>query len=516
MPDPLTTLVGRDWEATEVGACLARPDVRLVTLTGPGGVGKTRLALRVATECEGLFEEGVCFVGLAQTTDPDHVLLAVARTLEIRCLGGERLVDLLASALDGRRLLLVLDNLEQVRGAAPRLVELLVACSGLKILATSREVLHVSGEHRYPVPPLSLGVPRPAPPSPGTGYADPVPTLTGSDAVGLFVDRARAVRPDFALDDHNVVLVAAICRRVDCLPLGIELAAARLRHLSLSSLLDLLDRRLPVLTGGPRDSPVRLRTMHDAIAWSCDLLTPQERAAFSRLSVFAGGFDLRAAETILRDDADPASPDPSPVGATRRNEGPAVIDIVSSLVDKSLLRIVDANDGRTRYGMLETVREFGLTRLAEEEAERDIRLRHLAWCQALAAPDAAPDDAGATRWLGRLDDDHPNITAALEWAIDDGNAPPIGPFVLALAPYWEARGHFVEGIRWLEMAVERDGGAPAADRLAMMSGAGTLAWLQGDFDRATHWHGQALILARAVGDRVAEAFAQNNLGVQAV
>ncbi|CAA9585886.1 MAG: hypothetical protein AVDCRST_MAG87-3948 [uncultured Thermomicrobiales bacterium] len=515
LPTPLTSLVGREREAFEIIQCLRRDDVRLLNLTGPGGVGKTRLAIRVAKQVESQFADGVYFIDLAHCNEPDHAVSAIVQGLDVREVGGERPIDTLITAATGQRMLIVLDNLEQVRDAGLLLVDLLVTCPDLKVLSTSREVLRASGEQVYPVPPLSMLPSRRALLSSETGYLDPTPALRATDAIQLFVDRARSVRPGFALDDHDVVLAAAICRQVDCLPLGIELAAARLRHLSLSSLLDLLERRLPILTGGPHDSPVRLRTMRAAIAWSVDLLTQEERRGFSQLSVFAGGFSLDAAEAVLADDPGPVTDGRVTRRDPIRRSPQSAIDVISSLVDKNLLHIENTSAGPTRYGMLATVREFGLDCLAESGEERGTRLRHLTWCRSLAERGAQSSGAAWSQWLAALDAERLNLEATLTCASDDPDAPAITSLVIALLPYWEARAHVTDATRWLETAIRRDTGACPADRLTMVSGAGTFAWLHGDFERAARWHGQALDLARLIGDRAAEATAHNNLGTQA-
>ncbi|MBA2753996.1 MAG: tetratricopeptide repeat protein [Chloroflexia bacterium] len=518
LPVPPTTLVGREREVTEISALLTTDDVRLVTLVGPGGVGKTRLALRVAGGLVDAFREGVVFIGLAHLRDADLVVPTIARALDIRESGGEPLDELLIARLAGRRVLMVLDNLEQVIGVAPCLALLLARCPQTKILATSRETLHLSSEQRYPVPSMSLVSPdtTPADTNPGARFASGA--VAGSEAVSLFVQRARAVLPGFALDEASADMVAEICRRVDCLPLGIELAAARLRHLSLASLLHHLDGRLPVLRGGPLDVPDRHRTMHDAIAWSYNLLSPGERAVFRRLAAFSGGFTLGAAAAVALLDAhlrDAAVTGTDPL-APEVISGEPVLDRIASLLDKSLIQI-DAAEESTRYGMLETVRAFGLAEL-DAVGEGDLTRRRLtAWCLALAERSGDGDSGpGQRHWLDRIDRDYANVRAALEWSAEQRDATTLLRLAIALCPFWEEQCHFAEGRYWLEMAAARSDDRSAAERLAITFGIGTMCWLQGEFDLATDWHGRALSFAREAGDRGAEAFALNNLGVQAL
>jgi predicted ATPase len=313
LPSALTPLVGRAQEVAQVAALLRRADVRLITLAGPGGVGKTRLALRVAEEVADGFPGGVQFVPLASISDPELVLWTVAQTLGVREARDISLVDRLKTVLAEERLLLVLDNVEQVVEAAPLLVELLAACPQVKVLVTSRVRLRVSGEREYLVTPLGLAaVP---------GYAA-IEDVLASDAVRLFVERAQAVKSDFTLTSENGAPLAAICRRVDGLPLAIELAAARIKVLPAAALLARLEQRLPLLTGGGRDLPARQRTMRDAVAWSHDLLSEEERRLFRRLAVFIGEFDLDAAEAVC---------------GVPHDLNLDLFEGVSSLVDKSLL-----------------------------------------------------------------------------------------------------------------------------------------------------------------------------------
>jgi predicted ATPase/DNA-binding CsgD family transcriptional regulator len=510
---PLTSLIGRERADAEVCALLNLDEVRLLTLTGPGGVGKTRLALRIAEETAA-FPDGVVFVDLAQVRDPAQVVPAIARALDAQEATGPLLYEFLHATLVGRRLLLVLDNLEQVLGAAPRLAGLLTDFPSLTILATSRELLHVSGEHDFPVPPLSLGKTCPLTANTALGRQSAA-EIAASDAVRLFVERAQAVRPDFALDGGNVMVVAEICRRVDGLPLGIELAAARMRHLSAESLLCHLDPRLPLLTGGPRDSPARLRTMHDAIAWSHDLLTNDEQELFRQLAVFEGGFTLPAAEAVAsrgrpegtrrsssREEATVSSSTPGcPLGVL---DSSTTLDLVASLVDKNLLRVEGAADGETRYGFLETVREFGLERLAESRDEAMIRDRHARWCRFVAAQTLTFPLRGTIRphVLDRLETEVGNLRAALTWHARQGEAAELLDLATALTQFWSLRGFRVEGSQWLERALAMAEGdeIPPALHAAAFHAAAALSRTQDDLARAVELAEEALARFRALDD----------------
>ncbi len=494
MPASLTGFVGRAREIAEVGALLRRPEVRLVTLTGPGGVGKTRLAMRTAAEVAATFPGGIAFVPLAPVTAPELIASAIFGALGERA-GGERFTpDRLHRLLGERRVLLVLDNMEHLEAGAGPIADLLSACPRLTILATSRAVLRLSGEHEFPVPPLVLPDP--------TAVASADEALR-ADAVHLFVQRALAAQPRFVLTPDNASAVAAICQRLDGLPLAIELAAARVGHLSPVAIAARLDRpgaaRLPLLTGGPRDAPIRHQTMHQAIAWSYDLLNDAERVLFGRLAVFAGGFTIEAAAAVCEADEW------------------ALLDGIGSLIAKSLLRREEGPDGDPRFGMLEMIREFGLGQLTATGEETAVRQRHAEWCLAFAdraGPDVDPREDDA--WLDRLDRDHPNLRLALAWLVDRGDGPGATRLAGALASVWEAHAQYGEGRRWLEAALALDGEAPPPDRLRALSGAGTMAWYQGDFAQAIDRHEQALAVAREIGDRSAEAFALNNLGAQAL
>jgi non-specific serine/threonine protein kinase len=488
---PLTSYVGREREI-EVATRLVRGEgIRLVTLTGPGGVGKTRLAIRVAEEMVGDHPGGVWFVPLAAVQDPSLVVSTVARVLAVPEAVGQSLEASIRAFLVGRRALVIFDNFEHVLDAAPMVADLLGACPHLKALVTSRAVLRVSGEHEVPVPPLSLpsrGVEesRSREEAPVLLDSSTARLLDSSEAVELFVARARATRPDFALTDDNAGVVRAICERLDGLPLAIELAAARIGHLPLLALLTRLEKRLPVLTGGRQDQPRRHRTMRDAVAWSHDLLDHDERCLFERLSVFAGGFTLEAAEAVAR------GPAPS---------SPSFLDRVASLVDRSLLHREPAPDDQARFGMLETVREYGLERLAANGEEAAIRRAHAAYYSALAESSDLWGPAGQG-WLTRLETEHHNLRAALDWHLVCGDADGAQRLAGSLWQYWYMCGRFAEGRRWLERALALGDDARLASRASALTGAGALAAQQGDLDQAETLLAAGATLYRRLGDHL--------------
>ena len=472
LPVPLTPLVGRAREVEAIQDLLWCPEVRLVTLTGPGGIGKTRLALEAARQVAADFADGVGFVPLAPVRDPALVLPTVARALGVEEAGGRPIAELLREALRGREQLLVLDNVEQVIDAAPEVTGLLEAAPRLKALVTSREALHVRGEHALPTPPLAL---------PGAG-ARGAEAVARYEAVALFAARARAVAPGFALTDDNAATVAAICARLEGLPLAIELAAARVQDLPLEELLAGLAWRLRVLTGGYRDLPARQRTMRDAIAWSHDLLSEEEQALFRRLAVFAGGCTTESAEAVA--------------AAGQLDDVPG---LVGSLAEKHLV-CREATDDGPRLTMLETVREYGLERLAASGEEAATRGAHAA-CYLALAERAEPELTGPEQaaWLDRLETEHDNLRAALAWTLDhDPSA--AARLVGALWRFWWIRGYLSEGRAWAEAAVARGGGA-VTERARALHAAGDLAQEQGDFDRATPLLEAGLAAARAAGER---------------
>ena len=502
LPAPSTPLVGRERERAAVADLLMRPEVRLVTLTGAGGVGKTRLALAVAGAVQNAFEDGACFVDLAPIVDPSLVLSVIARALEFGETARQSLLATLVDHLRDRSLLLVLDNFEQVIAAAPSVARLLAECPALKVLATSRAALRLSAEHEYPVPPLDLPDPKRLP---------DLDALSRSGAVALFVQRARAVRPDFQLTSANAAAVAELCARLDGLPLAIELAAARVKLLPPQAMLTRLERRLGLLTGGARDLPARQQTLRSTIDWSYDLLDSAERTLFARLAVFVGGFTLDA---VASGEWRVAS------GESDRSQlatHDSLLDVVASLVDKSLLRQVEGPEGEPRFTMLETIREYAAERFEASGEAETWRQRHAEYYLALAEQ-AAPELTGRRQasWLERLEREHDNLRAALSWAFERDQAELGLRLAGALGRFWEVRGHFREGRGWLERTLSRWPEGPAAARAVALNAAGSLAYHAADYEPSAKFHEQALELRRMLGDRRGMAASLHNLGTTAL
>jgi predicted ATPase/class 3 adenylate cyclase len=461
LPLQPTPLVGREREVAEVIQRLLASETRLLTLTGPGGTGKTRLALQAAVELLEEFKEGTFFVSLAALTDPELVTSAIAAPLGVVEAADRPLEEGIKEYLREKKLLLVLDNFEQVLEGAQLVGQLLAACPALKVLATSRIPLGLYGEREYPVPPLSLPDPEQLP---------SLQRLTQYEAVRLFVERAQDARSDFSVTNENAPAVAEICARLDGLPLAIELAAARIKVLPPRKMLDRLSDRLKLLTKGARDLPERQRTLKATMEWSHALLQEGEKVLFARLSVFAGGRTLEAIEAVCDAEVD------LPVD---------VLDGVESLVDKSLLREEEGSGGEPRFVMLETVHEYAREKLEESGEAEELSRWHAQYFLALAE-DAEPELKGPRQyeWIERLEAEHDNMRAAFSWLLEGGEIELGLRLAGALRRFWHVRGHFEEGRRWLEQALAKDSRASASARAKALDAVGGLAHDQGDIDRA--------------------------------
>jgi predicted ATPase len=486
LPVPATPLVGREREAAAVEELIAGEGVRLVTLTGPGGVGKSRLAVEAARRLGPGFADGVRFVELATVPAADLVAAAISTAFGLNTSAGNLLADVKVF-LRPRRLLLTLDNFEHVMGAVPLLAELLAAAPGLAVLVTSRTVLRLRGEHELPVPPLPV--------PPGDAAPDPA-ALQRYASVGLFTERAHAADPGFELTAGNAAEVAEICRRLDGLPLAIELAAARARLLPPQVLLSRLDEGFTVLTGGARDLPERQRTLRNTLDWSFGLLTADEQELFARLGVFAGSFSLSAAEAVgavPHDEGRPQSPG-------------QVIDTLGSLVDSSLVRL-ETHGAEPRFALLETVRAYALERLGEGDGWVQAHDQHAAHFLAYADPDAAePTGPGLRAWLDLLETEHDNLRAAMSWLVDHGPLERAVQFFVVTWRFWWLRGHAAELVRLGDEMVARSAGLPADQRAKALTFAGFTLIANGDQARGRQVFEQSLPLYQQVSDKLGVVF----------
>jgi predicted ATPase/class 3 adenylate cyclase len=489
LPLQPTLLIGREREVEEVRGRLLRPEVRLLTLTGPGGTGKTRLALQVAAEVLEEFPDGVFFVPLAAVGDPGLVASTIARTLGVVEVGDKPLVESLKDYLRERRMLLVLDNFEQVLEATPLLDELMGVAPGLKLLVTSRAPLRLYGERSFPVPPLSVPDPRRLP---------DLKALSQYEAVRLFIERAQDAKPDFNVTSENAPAVAEICARLDGLPLAIELAARRIRLLTPQAMLSRLSNRLKVVTGGAKNLPERQRTLRGAVEWSYDLLDEDEQVLFARLSVFAGGRTLEAMEAICDAEGD---------------LGVDVLDGVESLVEKSLLRQEEGPNGEPRFVMLETIHEYARERLEESGEAETVKRAHAEYFLELAEKaEIKATDAASSEWLERLETEHDNFRVALSWALEHGEAETALRLAGALGVFWLMRGHLSEGASWLESALRHADGIPAPVRAKALDMAGSIENYRGEHELAQSLLEESAALYRATEDKRGLARMLNSLG----
>ncbi|MGH2555026.1 MAG: adenylate/guanylate cyclase domain-containing protein [Actinomycetota bacterium] len=475
LPLQLTSFIGRDAEINEIVRLL--DEHRLVTLTGPGGTGKTRLALAVATEVLPRFGDGAFFVDLAPIADPGQVCPAICQALEVREEPGSEVIDTMVNRLAGRELLLLLDNFEHLLEAAPLVDDVMGRVAEVSVLVTSRAPLSLYGEQEHDVPPLAL---------PDPDHLPEPEALSRYEAVELFVERARTAKPNFEITQNNAPAVAEICARLDGLPLAIELAASRIKILSPAAILARLEHRLELLTASARNLPERQRTLRGAIEWSYELLDEPERRLIARLSVFSGGADLHAAEAVANPDGD---------------LGMEILDGLASLLDNSLLRQIETASEEPRFGLLETIREYAGERLDAEFDAEATRRRHAEHFMALAEeaePHFLAEDA--PEWLDRIDLEHDNLLEALGWAVEAGEAERGMQAGASLWRFWQMRGQLAVGRLWLDRLLAVPGGRTPA-RAKAHSAAGSVAYWQADAEDTERHYREALAIYRELGDR---------------
>lgn len=512
VPLASTRLIGRDPEVAEICERLLQPDIRLLTLIGPPGVGKTRLALEAAARLNAVFPDGALFVALAPIRDPALVAAAIAEVMGITETPDQPLTTHLPAALNKRHCLLVLDNVEHVLAARGLIADLLAA-PHVRILLTSRAALHLSAEHQYVVRPLAL---------PDLAHLPPLDELARYPSVALFCARARAVNHLFTLSTANALPVAAICVHLDGLPLALELAAARSKLLGPQALLTRLVHRFRLLMSGAHDLPLRHQTLKSALDWSYALLSSEEQQLFARLAVFVGGWRLEAAEWVAGARAGSQPREGGALPLEFADARAAVLEVQASLLDQSLLQQLPTADGEGRLTMLETMREYAMDQLVASDGVALAQQQHASYCLQLAE-EAEPQLIGPDQltWFGRLEEDHANLRAALTWA-HQANAAEYGlRLAAALWRFWYEHGHLAEGRRWLEQALARDEGADGAStstiryRAKALNGAGVIAWRQGETARALALLEAGLALHEQVGDVRGMAHTLTNLGILA-